>query len=158
MAHDVYSRRKMILGQIIPFSGAHIPHDVYARRKMFLGEAPIIEVPVVRPALFCSNQTHNRDEQMWNLGPFVAPFMDYEDPDKAAKVWYEYARDMSRLGLLAEAINIRDVCSNSQTLDVHLNLLLENRDRRLNGKPRMALVNPETSGEWDNAVNAIESR
>lgn len=60
---------------------------------------------------------------------------DYDNPKKAITAWNEHSRDIARLGLHVQAINIRDGGVGADALDAKLSLLVEANERSQDGSP-----------------------
>lgn len=83
-------------------------------------------------------------------------FSEYDNPERARRIWNQYYPDLKRLGIHTEGVNILDNCNEADGLDVRLDMLLTKTKPRLGGTS--GPVDIDSDGSWGNAVDTAENR
>ncbi|MBS3086546.1 hypothetical protein J4422_02490 [Candidatus Pacearchaeota archaeon] len=66
----------------------------------------------------------------------ILNFERYDDPARAADIWYAYLPDVERLGLLTRAEGLVYSYAKRQDLDLGLDNLISEKERRLSIRSR----------------------
>ena len=84
-------------------------------------------------------------------------YKEYDNPEKAQRVWLLYRKELRRSGLIGEGISIKRDCKTFEELDVRLNELLDNKERARAGIPSQTSipVDRDATG-WGNVVRTVE--
>lgn len=83
-------------------------------------------------------------------------FIDYDNPQRALKIWDEYFLDVERLGKQERAIDIARRSYTCADLDIRLDRLTS--DASCAGNLTVSPFDQDANGSWANAVKAYEEQ
>ena len=83
-------------------------------------------------------------------------YKQYDNPERARRIWREYEQDFSSLDALNEANLIISGCKKADELDVLLDMLMTEIKSRRKMPVKSIPTDADADGSWGNAVSAYE--